>query len=147
MLTISADGTYLPPYIIYKSLQLYDQWCPENIILGAIFNGTDSEWIDEDCFYAYLLKLFIPKARHLPRPLLLIMDNHATHLSIKTAKLAIHSFTLLSAITPLFLHMSAIIPSGVNADNFNIFSIYYFYSSFDKSTNFTIRFSSSVEDH
>ena len=116
LLTTSADGTCLPPYIIYKSLKLYDQWCPKNIIRGAIFNGTDSGWIDENCFYDYLLKLFIPKTRNLPRPLLLIIDNHATHLSIKTSKLAIHSFTLLSAIAPLFLLMSAITPLGVTAD-------------------------------
>ncbi|CAF2143517.1 unnamed protein product [Rotaria magnacalcarata] len=89
LLTISADGTCLPPYIIYKSLRLYDQWCPKNVIPGAVFNGTESGWIDEDCFYDYLLKLFIPKTQHIPRPLLLILDNHSTHLSIKTAKLAI----------------------------------------------------------
>ena len=89
LLTISADGTCLPSYIIYKSLRLYDQWCPESIIRGAIFNGTDSGWTAENCFYDYLLKLFIPKVRHLPRPLLLITDNHATHLSIKTTKLTI----------------------------------------------------------
>ena len=51
-----------------------------------------------------------------------------------------YSFTLLSAIVPLFLLMSAITPLGVNADNFNIFSIYYFYFSFDKSMNFTVQF-------
>ena len=89
LLTISADGTCLPPYIIYKSLRLYDQWCPKNVIPGAVFNGTESGWVDESCFFDYLSKLFIPKTYHLPRPLLLILDNHSTHLSIKTAKLAI----------------------------------------------------------
>jgi hypothetical protein len=93
LLTISVDGTCLPAYIIYKALRLYDQWCPKNIIPEAVYNGTESGWTDENCFYDYLSKLFIPKTRHLPRPLLLILDNHSTHLSIKTAKLAIHIFT------------------------------------------------------
>ena len=89
LLTISAYGTCVPPYIIYKSLRLYDQWTPKDVIPGAVFNGTESGWVDESCSFDYLSKLFIPKTRHLPRPLLLILDNHSTHLSIKTAKLAI----------------------------------------------------------
>ncbi len=40
-------------------------------------------------FYDYISKRFIPRTRHLPRPLLIIHDNYSTHLSIKTAKLAI----------------------------------------------------------
>jgi hypothetical protein len=120
LLTIGADATCLPPYIIYKSLRLYDTWCPKNVIPGAVFNGTDSGWIDENCFYDYLSKLFIPKTRHLPRPPLLIIDNHSTHLSIKTAKLAIQS-----AIAPLFLCVSAIAPNGVIAYSCTIFLIYY----------------------
>jgi len=101
LLTISADGTCLPPYIIYKSLRLYDQWCPKNLIPGAVFNGTESGWIDENCFFDYLSKLFIPKTRHLPRPLLLIIDNHSTHLSIKTAKLAIQHFYITVCNCPI----------------------------------------------
>ncbi|CAF1655586.1 unnamed protein product [Rotaria magnacalcarata] len=89
LLTTSADGTCLPPYIICKSLRLYDQWCPKNVISGAVYNGTESGWIDENCFYEYLSKSFIPKTHHIARPLLLILDNHSTHLSIRTAKLAI----------------------------------------------------------
>ena len=77
-------------------MRLYDQWYPKNIIRGVIFNGTDSGWIDENCFYDYLLKLFIPKTRPLSHLLLLIIDNHATHLSIKTAKLVIqHNIHIL----------------------------------------------------
>jgi hypothetical protein len=83
LLTISADGTCFPPYIIYKALRLYDQWCPKNFIVGAFFNGTQSGWIDEACFYDYLSKQFIPRTCHLPRPLLIILDNHSAHLPIK----------------------------------------------------------------
>ena len=77
-------------------MRLYDQWCLRNVIPGTVFNRTESGWIDENCFYDYLLKLFTPGTRHLLRPLLLILDNHSTHLSIKTAKLAIqHNIHIL----------------------------------------------------
>ncbi|CAF4429737.1 unnamed protein product, partial [Rotaria magnacalcarata] len=91
LLTISAEDTCLPPYIICKSLRLYDQWCPKNVIPGAVYNGTESGWIDENCFYDYLSKSFIPKTHNIARLLLLILDNHSTNLSIRTAKLAIQS--------------------------------------------------------
>jgi hypothetical protein len=56
LLIISADGTCFPSYIIYKALRLYKQWCPKNVVSGAVVNGTDSGWIDENCFHDYLLK-------------------------------------------------------------------------------------------
>lgn len=89
LLTIGANGLCLPPYIIYKSLRLYTQWCPKNVIKGAVFNGTKSGWTDEHCFVDYLVKLFIPSTKHLKKPILLIFDGHYSHLSIKAVRLAI----------------------------------------------------------
>jgi DDE superfamily endonuclease len=91
LITISANGICLPPYVIYKSKHLYDTWCPKNVIRGAMFNRTYSGWIDEDRFYDYFKNLFIPQTKHVQRPLLLIVDGHTSHLSIKTAQLAIEN--------------------------------------------------------
>lgn len=59
------------------------------MIEGIVYNGTKSGWIDEVCFHDYLKNLFIPKTKHLKRPLLLIFDGHSSHLGIQTARLAI----------------------------------------------------------
>jgi hypothetical protein len=61
------------------------------VIKGAVYNGTKSGWSDEDCFFDYLQKLFIPNTKHLEKPLLLIFDGHYSHLSIKTVRLAIEN--------------------------------------------------------
>ncbi|CAF1272071.1 unnamed protein product [Rotaria sp. Silwood1] len=89
LLTINASGVCLPPYIIHKSKCLYDIWCPRNVIRGAIYNRTESGWINEDTFFDYLKNMFIPQTKHIPRPILLIFDGHTSHLSLKTAQLAI----------------------------------------------------------
>ena len=89
ILTIAANGLCLPPYVIYKSLRLYSEWCPKNLIKGVVFNGTKSGWTDEDCFFDYLKNLFIPNTKHLQKPLLVIFDGHYSHLSIKSVRLAI----------------------------------------------------------
>ncbi|CAF1281410.1 unnamed protein product, partial [Rotaria magnacalcarata] len=91
ILTISANGVCLPPYIIYKSLRLYSQWCPKNLIKGTVYNGTKSGWTDEHCLFDYLQNLFIPNTKSLPKPLLLIFDGHYSHLSIKAVRLAIQN--------------------------------------------------------
>jgi hypothetical protein len=88
LLTISASGICLPPYVVYKSKCLYDTWCPRNVIRGAVYNRTESGWINEETFFDYLKSMFIPQTKHIPRPILLIFDGHTSHLSLKTARLA-----------------------------------------------------------
>ena len=78
---------YLPPYIIHKSLGLYIQWCPKNIIKGVVYNGTKTRWTDQNCFFDYLQKLFIPNTKHLAGPLLLIFVGHYAHLSLRAVRL------------------------------------------------------------
>jgi hypothetical protein len=56
-----------------------------------VYNGTKTGWTDEQCFFDYLEKLFIPNTQHLPRPVLLIFDGHYSHLSIKSVRLAIQN--------------------------------------------------------
>lgn len=91
LLTIGANGVALPPYIIYKSTRLYSQWCPHNVIKGAVYNGTKSGWTDENCFIDYLEKLFIPNTRHVEKPIVLIFDGHYSHLTLKAVQLAIQN--------------------------------------------------------
>ncbi|CAF3501171.1 unnamed protein product [Rotaria sp. Silwood2] len=58
---------------------------------GIVYNGTKSGWTDDNCFFDYLRKLFIPNTKHLPRPLLLIFDGHYSHLSLQAVRLAIEN--------------------------------------------------------
>ena len=97
LLTILASGMCLPPYIIYKSLRLYSQWCPKNIIEGVVYNGMKTGWTDQNCFFDYLQKLFISNTKHLASPLLLMFDGHYSHLSLRAVRLVIeHGIHLLA---------------------------------------------------
>ena len=105
LLTISASGICLPPYVIYKSKCLYDTWCPRNVIRGAVYNRTESGWINEDTFFDYMKNMFIPQTKHIPRPLLLIFDGHTSHLSLKTARLAIDNHIHLLCLPAHATHL------------------------------------------
>jgi hypothetical protein len=75
---ISASGQTLPPMLIYS------QCLPRNYSDGVpdswVFKCTEKGYITSDLFVEWFLKCFIPFIGE-KRPVLLILDNHITHLS------------------------------------------------------------------
>ncbi|XP_045765788.1 uncharacterized protein LOC123867662 [Maniola jurtina] len=91
MICGSADGTLLPPYVIYKSLHLYDTWKERGIVgypcctkpccsRGSRFNRTTSGWIDAPTFRDWFITSFLPHADRLDGRKVLIGDNLSSHL-------------------------------------------------------------------
>ena len=54
MLSGSADGTYLPPMVVYRAQNVYGNWI-EGGPRGTIYDRTTSGWFDsvmfEKCFF------------------------------------------------------------------------------------------------
>ncbi|KAJ8712264.1 hypothetical protein PYW07_005106 [Mythimna separata] len=74
MMCGSADGVLLPPYVIYKSVHLYDTWkeggpkgtpcCQKTCCSsGSRFNRTNSGWIDSITFRDWFRTSFLPHAK------------------------------------------------------------------------------------
>lgn len=94
----SADGVLLPPYIIYKSIHLYDTWkerapagapcCDQPCCSqGSRFNRTASGWIDGPTFRDWFRTAFLPHARRLPGRKVLVGDNLSSHLDDEVLRL------------------------------------------------------------
>nr|CAI5839616.1 unnamed protein product [Callosobruchus analis] len=94
----SADGVLLPPYIIYKSLHLYDTWkekapcgppCCDRPCCSqeSRFNRTVSGWIDLSTFRDWFISLFLPHAKRLSGRKVLIGDNLSAHRNDEIIKL------------------------------------------------------------
>lgn len=83
----TAKGEILPPYIVYKAMNLYDTWM-ERGPQGAVYNRSKSGWFDmllfEDWFFKIPLRYF--QTRPPNNPKLLIGDNCASHLSPKVIR-------------------------------------------------------------
>ena len=82
LLTITGDGKFLPPFIIfkgekqnklYKNIQNYEEIKNKKIIATTQNNA----WIDTDTFKEYINKVFVPYNQHDKK--LLIMDKFTTH--------------------------------------------------------------------
>lgn len=81
MMSISASGTLLPPYIVYKSVHLYPTWIeggPE----GSVYNRTKSGWFDAASFEDWFDKILLPYFKKLPGKKILLGDNLASHTSL-----------------------------------------------------------------
>jgi len=75
-----ADGTLLPPYVVYKATNLYDTWTiggPSK----ARYNRSKSGWFDLTCFSDCFNKILLPYAKKLNGRKVLIGDNLSSHLS------------------------------------------------------------------
>ena len=83
----SAEGKMLPPYVVYKSENLWNTWVtggPAN----TRYNRSQSGWFDRDCFEDWFENTFLPYAKQLDGAKVLIGDNLSSHFSPYVIELA-----------------------------------------------------------
>lgn len=86
MFAVDASGSTLPPYVVYKSLQLWEPWTlggPD----GCRYNRTPSGWFDQSVFEDWFQTIILPHCRRLEGVKAVIGDNLASHLSVKIVEL------------------------------------------------------------
>lgn len=86
MFAAAADGTILPPYVVYKAMHLYQSWT-EGGPKKARYNRTKSGWFDSFCFEDWVLTVALPYLNHKTGRKILIGDNLSSHLSVESVKL------------------------------------------------------------
>ena len=82
-----------PPFIIYAAKALNPQWTLGGPS-GSSFAVSESGWITKSLFINWF-KSFIEHTKNVSKPLILIMDNHACHISIEVIELAKQNQILL----------------------------------------------------
>lgn len=85
MFAASADGTLLPPYIVYKSKYLYPDWI-EGGPDGARYNRSNSGWFDADIFEDWFFQIALPYFRRIEGKKVVIGDNLGSHISYRVLK-------------------------------------------------------------
>jgi hypothetical protein len=79
---MSATGNYIPPLFIYPRQRLPPHLCKDGPP-GSIYKCSKSGWITEDLFYDWLVHFSKHTNSAIANPVLLIMDNHLTHTTLK----------------------------------------------------------------
>ena len=80
-----ADGTMLPPMVIYKSNNIYENWCVGGPP-GTVYDCTTSEWFDIRTFEAWFFKLYLPEATKKQGKKIFVGDNLSSHFSYEVVK-------------------------------------------------------------
>ena len=82
-----ADGTRLPPYVIYKGKNLWSRWM-QGGPAGCMFSVSDSGWMESANFNQWFEKMFVPATAHLTKslPVILFFDGHISLSLIKLAR-------------------------------------------------------------
>ncbi|KAG5891915.1 hypothetical protein JTB14_022665 [Gonioctena quinquepunctata] len=93
----AADGTLLPPYVIYRSVHLYESWRengprgPPCCSLGTRYNRTISGWMDGVTFRDWFTTLFLPHAKRIKGREALIGHNLSSHLDDGVLKMCVEN--------------------------------------------------------
>lgn len=80
MMAGAADGTLLPPFVIYKSKNIWDTWRSGGP-KGTRYTCTKSGWIDSKTFEEWFSAIALPYLKKSEPPRVLIGDNLSSHLS------------------------------------------------------------------
>lgn len=107
MFACTGDGKLLPPYVVYKALNVYKSWT-EAGPAGARYAATKSGWFDmstfEDWFFAICLPYFSSLDTSEPR--VLIGDNVASHVSIRVINACISNNIRFCFLPPNSTHIT-----------------------------------------
>lgn len=86
MMCGNAEGTMLPPYVVYKSKELWTTWT-EGGPSGCRYNRTSSGWFDNVTFDDWFNTVVIPHLKKLSGTKVVIGDNLSSHLNLNIIEL------------------------------------------------------------
>lgn len=74
---------------------------------GAVYGTTDSGWMTEQSFYEWMSDFFLPHIDEQSdgRPYLLLLDGHASHVSLRVRELAEAHNVFLFLLLPHSSHL------------------------------------------
>ena len=84
MACICADGTLMPPLIIFKGQKLWSTCKGESDLPGTFYAVAENGYITSEIFHDFLIK-FVQVVKL--RPLLMVLDGHVSHLNLATIEL------------------------------------------------------------
>lgn len=87
---MAADGSFLPPLIVFKGAGIQARWTSEETYPGTLYSVSKNWWMEELQFYTWFTQDFIShikklrEAKQLPnQAAVLLYDGHASHISVR----------------------------------------------------------------
>ncbi|CAF3936927.1 unnamed protein product [Rotaria sp. Silwood1] len=103
LICVNAKGDVLPPMTIYGSKTVNKQWTvggPDR----SVYKCSSRGWINEDLFSNWFIENFLVETKSTPRPLLLVLDGHHCHFSVKVIEAAKQNEVIIVCLPPHSTH-------------------------------------------
>ncbi|CAF4669927.1 unnamed protein product [Rotaria sp. Silwood2] len=103
---VNAKGDVLPPLTVYASKHVNNQWTeggPDRSAFQCSHNG----WINDDIFTFWFIDIFLIEIQSVPRPVLLLLDGHQCHFTVKIIEAARQNSIIILCLPPHCTHAKA----------------------------------------
>lgn len=77
----NAAGELMPPYVVYKSKNLWDTWT-ENGPSGTRYSNTSSGWFESQTFADWFTHMLLPRLKKIEGKKVVIGDNLSSHINV-----------------------------------------------------------------
>ena len=67
-----ADGTRLPPYVVYKGKNHWARWM-KNGPAGCLYSVSDSGWMEGSNLFRWFIKMFVPAVNSMAATALVVL--------------------------------------------------------------------------
>ena len=95
---VSATGQALPPMVVFSG-KWFNHELSKGEVPGTLYGMSDSGWMDSELFSDWFSNHFLKHA--VPsRPLMLILDGHSSHYTLKLVKTAAENDVILFCLPP-----------------------------------------------
>lgn len=93
---VSATGQTIPSFYIFPRKNMQKNFM-ENAAPGSVGVATDSGWMNAEIFVKYMAHFIKHAAATKESPILLLLDNHTSHLSVEAINMAVeHGISMVS---------------------------------------------------
>lgn len=102
--TVSADGNKIPPYFVFPRAKMQSHYLKEAPI-GSSASANKSGWMMAPDFFNYMKNHFQKYVQaNANSPVLLLLDNHDSHMSIQTLKFCKENSIIVVSFPPHCTH-------------------------------------------
>lgn len=100
---VGASGTFIPPMFLFPRKKFHDHFIRDGLP-GCIGRANGSGWMSADdffCFMEHFVKCVRPSKQ---KPVLLLLDNHESHLAVRTLNFAKENGVVMLSFPPHCSH-------------------------------------------
>ncbi|XP_076297969.1 uncharacterized protein LOC143217495 [Lasioglossum baleicum] len=109
LFTASAEGVILPPMIMFDLKNVPKKEILEKIPESWGVAYSDNGWMTAETFFQFIANIFVPwlKKNNYQFPVILFVDNHASHVNLPLCKFCVENQVELVALYPNSTHIIA----------------------------------------